>query len=153
VLSLPVGDIAELAPASPVDTAVPEGAEVTADLVLEAIPGGVVATGRLTIPWTGTCGRCTSPVAGEVVVPVAERFVEEGHRRQPDDEEAYPLVDDRLDLRPLVRDAVLLELPRAPRCREDCRGLCPECGTDRNVSDCGCGAPPDPRWASLDVLR
>ena len=74
--------------------------------------------------------------------------------RWPDaDEDAYPLVDDELDLEPLVRDAVLLELPLAPLCREDCAGLCPQCGANRNEGACGCAAPRDPRWATLDVLR
>jgi uncharacterized protein len=52
-----------------------------------------------------------------------------------------------------VRDAIVLELPMAPLCRDDCRGLCPQCGADRNEADCGCVAPADPRWANLDVLR
>ena len=52
-----------------------------------------------------------------------------------------------------MRDAIVLELPMAPLCREDCRGLCPQCGADRNEAECGCVAPRDPRWANLDVLR
>ena len=49
-----------------------------------------------------------------------ELYTEDG-----DGEETYPLVDDEVDLEPLVRDAVLLELPLAPLCRPDCLGLCP----------------------------
>jgi len=41
----------------------------------------------------------------------------------------------------------------APLCMEDCAGLCPQCGANRNEGDCGCVAPRDPRWANLDVLR
>jgi uncharacterized protein len=69
------------------------------------------------------------------------------------EDELYPIVDDTIDLGPLVRDAIVLELPMAPLCREDCRGLCPQCGADRNEGDCSCAAPKDPRWANLDVLR
>jgi uncharacterized protein len=47
----------------------------------------------------------------------------------------------------------VLELPMAPLCRDDCAGLCPQCGANRNEGDCGCVAPRDPRWANLDVLR
>ena len=54
------------------------------------------------------------------------------------DEDTYPLEGDQLDLRPLVRDALLLELPLAPLCREDCRGLCAECGADLNLGPCQC---------------
>ena len=80
-----------------------------------------------------------------------ERFVHEG--REEDDEEAYPFADDVVDLEPMARDAVLLELPLAPLCSEGCLGLCPECGTNWNVSSCDCGPPVDPRWSALDRLR
>ena len=69
------------------------------------------------------------------------------------DEELYPIVDETIDLGLLARDAVVLELPMAPLCREDCAGLCVQCGANRNEGDCGCVAPRDPRWANLDVLR
>lgn len=45
--------------------------------------------------------------------------------------------DAHLDLQPLVRDFGLLEIPIKPLCRPDCRGLCPECGQNLNVRDCG----------------
>jgi uncharacterized metal-binding protein YceD (DUF177 family) len=78
-----------------------------------------------------------------------------GHRHADVDldEETYPLVGDQLDLRPLVRDALLLELPLAPLCREDCRGLCAQCGTDLNSGPCECEPARDPRWNALDALR
>lgn len=67
--------------------------------------------------------------------------------------ETYPLDGEILDLEPLIRDALVLELPQAPVCRVDCEGLCPECGIDRNVQTCTC-APEhlDPRWAALQSL-
>lgn len=132
---------------SPADSSVPPGAECEIDAVLEPFIGGVMVTGTVRAPWRGVCRRCTTPVGGELVVPVAERFLDEP------DEESYPVTDDVLDLAPLVTDAVLLELPLAPLCREDCAGLCPWCGNDRNLEPCACVAPRDPRWANLDVLR
>lgn len=153
----------EVRPGSPVDSRVPEGADASCEVVLESYDGGVMATGRVRAPWVGVCRRCTTPVGGELEVAVKERFVETdarpattGSRRGPGvpgDEDAYAIVADRLDLGPLVREAVVLELPLAPLCREDCRGLCPYCGIDRNEERCDCVAPRDPRWASLDVLR
>ncbi len=59
------------------------------------------------------------------------------------DEDAYPLAGDELDLEPLARDAVLLDLPLAPLCADDCLGLCPQCGANWNVPTCDC--PPDRR--------
>jgi uncharacterized protein len=136
------------------DSTVPEGAEATCDVRLESFQGGVMATGKVWAPWSGICRRCTIPVGGELVVGVRERFTEPGGRYgDPDDDEAYPIVEDRLDLGPMVRDAVVLDLPLAPLCREGCGGLCPQCGADRNEESCGCVAPVDPRWANLDVLR
>ncbi len=89
-------------------------------------------------------------VADELDVAVLERFVEEP---RPDDDEAYPLSGDFVDLLPLVHDAVLLELPIAPLCRPECAGLCPNCGIDRNEATCACAPEPDSRWATLDALR
>ena len=71
-----------------------------------------------------------------------------------EDEETYPLRGELLDLQPLIRDALLLELPLAPLCSEDCQGLCPTCGADLNDGPCDCDhAPSDPRWAALDLLK
>jgi uncharacterized protein len=118
--------------------------------VLESFIGGIMVTGTVSAPWRGACRRCAVPVDGELTTGVRERFVE---RPAPEDDEAYPIVDDALDLAPMARDAIVLELPTAPLCQEGCRGLCSTCGADRNHEDCGCVAPRDPRWANLDVLR
>ena len=126
---------------------VPAGAEAECDLTLRPFEGGIEVEGTVPAPWVGICRRCAEPVAGELRIPVHERFADE-----PDDD-FYPIVDDAIDLGPLVRDAVVLELPMAPLCRDDCAGLCPQCGANRNEGDCGCVAPRDPRWANLDVLR
>jgi uncharacterized protein len=136
------------------DSSVPEGANALCEVVLESFLGGVMVTGTVAAPWRGLCRRCASPVEGMLRIPVRERFVEPGAGYgDPDDDEAYRIADDALDLGPMVRDAVVLELPLAPLCREDCRGLCPSCGCDRNDETCSCEAPRDPRWANLDVLR
>jgi uncharacterized protein len=83
-------------------------------------------------------------------VSVDERFV---HDRLTGDEETYLIEDDFIDLAPLAHDAIFLDLPLAPLCREDCKGLCPFCGIDRNEASCDCQAPIDSRWATLDGLR
>ncbi len=127
---------------------VPEGAECRIDAVVESILGGVSVRGTVSAPWTAPCRRCLAPAQGVVEVDVRELFTADGDR-----EETYPLGDDHLDLEPLVRDAVLLELPPAPLCRPDCAGICPVCGADRNESRCACAPPADVRWAALDVLR
>lgn len=140
---------------------VPPDAAVSVDLILEAMDGrSVVATGTVATSWTAECSRCLRPIRGQVVSQVRELF--EDPVRIPDeadesavgDEDIYPLHGEQVDLEPLARDAVLLALPPAPLCAEDCAGLCPVCGADRNEADCGCDTTPrDERWAALDALK
>ena len=100
----------------------------------------------------GSAGAVPSRCRASCGSRVHERFAD-APLAGASDEELYPIVDETIDLGPLARDAVVLELPMAPLCREDCAGLCPQCGANRNEGDCGCVAPRDPRWANLDVLR
>ena len=142
-----------LAPATVADSRVPEGAEAECRFVLESYSGGVMATGTVRAPWSGVCRRCTVPVEGVLDISLKERYCDPPARGEPEDEEAYPIVEDAVDLAPMVHEAILSELPLAPLCADDCLGLCPYCGNDRNDEPCRCVAPRDLRWASLDVLR
>src|SRR5438309_1564756 len=128
---------------------VPEGAEVAVEVVLESVHGGILATGVVRAPWVAECRRCLGEARGEVAAQVRELF-------EPDTdlEETYALTGDQLDLEPLARDAVVLELPLAALCAEGCLGLCPTCGANLNQGSCACApAGADPRWGPLDVLR
>ena len=128
---------------------VPAGTEVVVDAVLECVSGGIVATGSIVTEWQGECRRCLRPVHGALDASVRELFVE-----HPIEGESYPLRHAQIDLEPMAREAVVLELPAAPLCRDDCRGLCPTCGADLNEGSCECAPPPrDPRWAALEALR
>ena len=121
-----------------------------ADLVLESLASDtILATGTVGAEWTGECRRCLGEASGTLRVDVRELF-----ERGSDEEETYPISGDQIDVEPLVRDAVLLELPLAPLCREACAGLCPDCGANRNEVDCGHQPDTsDPRWAALDQLK
>jgi uncharacterized protein len=130
----------------------PAGVDVEVAVTLEIAVGGIAVTGVVQGPWRGECRRCLEPVEGLVSAEVRELYRPAGE--EEDAEETYLLGLDHLDLRPLARDAILLELPLAPLCRPDCAGLCPTCGVDRNQGGCDCDAASgDPRWAALDVLR
>ncbi len=132
-----------------VGSAVPAGSEVVVDALLESVSDGILATGTVTGPWRAECRRCLAAVAGEVTVPFTELYEE-----HPRDGESYPLRHDHIDLAVLAREALLLELPLAPLCAEGCRGLCPQCGADRNQTSCQCAVEEaDPRWAALEGLR
>jgi uncharacterized protein len=137
------------------DSRVAEGAEVEADATIDSVDGGIEVAAVVRAPWVGECRRCLRPVGGDLRCEVREMYRPRPPGEAPDeDEETYPLTGEMLDLRPLVRDAVLLDLPIAPLCRPDCAGLCPSCGADLNEGPCACPPPvTDPRWGALDVLR
>ncbi|HEX2849996.1 MAG TPA: DUF177 domain-containing protein [Acidimicrobiales bacterium] len=127
---------------------VPDGADIEVDVELEPVGRTIEAVGTVSAPWQGQCRRCLKPVNGEAHAEVREIFEEE-----PVEEETYPLRHETVDLEPMAREAIVLELPVAPLCKEDCLGLCPECGADLNEAACSCAPPSDPRWAVLDQLR
>ncbi len=82
-----------------------------------------------------------------------EVFAKPGHDAAGEDD-IFPISADSIDLGPAVHDALALELPLAPLCRESCAGLCPTCGVDRNHARCSCRVERgDPRWAALDALK
>lgn len=135
-------------PLGPLAGAVVELGEIEIEVVLERVSDGIVVRGDLGAPWSGACSRCLAPVSGEVHVHVDELY-----EPSPLDDETYRLDDDVLDLEPVVRDGLALELPAVPRCRPECAGLCPDCGADRNVTNCRHETTsPDPRWAALQSL-
>ncbi len=122
---------------------------IAVDVTLERVSEGLVVRGTVAATWEAACSRCLAPVGGELSVPVGELY-----ERHPLEGETYLLAeDDVIDLEPMIRDALLLELPAVPLCRADCQGLCPSCGVDRNLASCECaGSEPDPRWAALRSL-
>lgn len=126
---------------------VPPGAPVQIDLVLEAVSGGVSATGTLATTWDAECRRCLDAVGGELEISVAEVF-----EARPTEGETYPIDEDSIDLEPMVRELVVLALPVAALCGPDCAGPMPE--EFPVVVESEESAPPrDPRWAALDELR
>jgi uncharacterized protein len=139
---------------------VPVGADMQLDVRFEAVTEGVLVTGSATAPLAGECARCLAPLATSVTASFRELYLytrdrHDRHDRfdentEQDDEELH-LDGDLLDLEPVLRDAVVLALPMSPLCREDCPGLCVECGVP--LADAGPGHghedAPDPRWAGL----
>lgn len=58
-----------------------------------------------------------------------------------------------IDVDEIVKEQILLAVPTRMLCREDCKGICPECGSDRNTGECNCVTNDiDPRWAALKNL-
>jgi uncharacterized protein len=133
---------------------VPEGSPVELDLRLEGVLEGVLVTGTARAVVEGECARCLEPIHDPVEVTLQELFVYDGDQDASDeDDETSMLEDDLLDLEPLLRDAVVLALPFQPLCREDCPGLCPDCGVRlADQPDHAHDEAIDPRWAALQSL-
>lgn len=130
--------------------------DVGVELVLESSIDDIDARGELAVPWADECRRCLRPLSDVLRIEVDERYAEVDEHRpvDPADLDTFPIVGGQLDLRPMVREGVLLGVPEAPLCRVDCPGLCPICGTDLSVGSCGCTTEQrDERWAVLDQLR
>lgn len=138
-----------------ISSVVRAAAEAEVDVVLDVVDGGIEVAGTVGAPWEGECRRCLRSVSGQLLAEVRELYRQRGAgESDSDDEETYPLAPDFLDLAPMARDAILLALPLAPLCREDCPGLCPECGAELSGPPCGCSQEPlRGPWAALDVLR
>lgn len=123
-------------------------APLEVDVMLDRVSGGVMVSGEVRGTWVATCSRCLAPLDRGFRVPVRAPYLAEHG-----DELAYQLEGVLVDLEPAVRDAVALRLPPIPLCDPRCRGLCPECGADRNEVTCACAeGPVDVRWAALAEL-
>jgi len=130
---------------------VPAKSPIELDLRLESVVEGVLVTGTATVQLEGECVRCLTNISDEMEIDVMELFVYPGSEATED--EASRMVGDLIDLEPLVRDAVVLDLPFQPLCRDDCAGLCVTCGADLNEDpDHSHEAPIDPRWERLTSL-
>jgi uncharacterized protein len=123
-----------------------------ADLRAESVVEGILITGDLQGQTILECARCLKEFHSTVDLDVCELFLAPG--ADPDDQESYRISGTDLDLEPMLRDAVTLDLPIHPLCKEDCKGLCARCGRDLNLGACDCTEDTtDPRWAELDALR
>jgi len=107
------------------------------------------------------CTRCLEPVERPIDITFEDVFVEAVAESDKDEVElAVEQLDEALleseeiDLAEVVREQILLDLPEQIFCKEDCRGLCPQCGGNRNLIDCSCERDQvDPRWAALKELQ
>lgn len=104
------------------------------------------------------CDRCLAPVEMPLEVEFETAFIPQERAAGQADHVELLVEDmglaafegDAVDLDELVREQILLALPNRQLCREDCRGLCPDCGADLNAGRCGCARDEaDPRWAAL----
>jgi uncharacterized protein len=146
-------------------------------LVLDLYSEGahVFASGRITGHVIVACSRCIEPVKlafdeqlrvtflPQAELPTPDEKAAAAASKSADEDDGVAITEDDLDLfgydgevidlEPLVREQFVLAVPYSPLCSEDCRGLCPQCGTNRNLSSCTCEGPGDPRLAGLKALK
>lgn len=118
-------------------------------------------TGSVTGELELDCSRCLEPYRLPIAMSFDHRYLpqseasadEEEQEVEDDDLETSYYTDDQIDLSGLVREQFYLALPMKPLCAEDCKGLCPQCGTNLNLSRCGCRQVwEDPRLAALKSM-
>ena len=138
--------------------------------VISAVDAEYLLDGE--VAWSGelSCSRCVSPYAFSEAIPLHLRLrkrpapakPEKGRNAEPEEErevdpaelDVVAFDEPVLPFDEIAREQVLMALPMKPLCREDCRGLCPECGKDRNVVECSCETRPvDPRLEVLKSLK
>lgn len=111
--------------------------------------------GTATTVIAGECRRCLTPVSTPLSLGIGALFAQDPEAL--DDPDAYPVAPDatEVDVTQAVREELVLAAPRYMECREDCRGLCPQCGKDLNAGPCGCPAEPvtDARWQPFKALK
>lgn len=124
--------------------------EIGIDLQLEIAGDQLIAQGAIDIDWRGPCRRCLEDQTDTTPVEIREIF-----QKVPIEGETYHLDEDDVDLEPMVRETVLLNLPVAPLCRQDCAGPDPERFPTSVVQDPDPDEPPpaDPRWGALSELK
>jgi uncharacterized protein len=136
------------------------GVRPTGSISMLRTPTGILVQGQLQVALTEQCGRCLEPCQQMLAAEIEEEFwpvadVNTGLvLKVPDGEDIFTINERHLlDLTEALRQAIWVARPLQPLCQPDCKGLCPNCGQDRNQDECRCNIEDtDPRWAALKKL-
>ena len=91
-----------------------------------------VVDGEVCFSLKGECTRCLNETEREYVICFSEECSEEGY--------GYPIVNDKVDIRKIIDDLIVTNLPLSFLCKDDCKGLCPKCGKNLNEGECDCAS-------------
>jgi uncharacterized protein len=143
------------------DCALTDGVKVRGKLT--KIDREVYFAGYVEAPLLVTCTRCLKPFPLQLKNKIQVHFVPRSKQSSPESEVEISETDiekeiyeeDRIELHGPIRDQILLEVPLILLCQENCKGICPECGCDRNSDSCKCenDGEIDPRFAVLQKLK
>lgn len=138
---------------------IPEGDPLDLDIQLQSVSEGIFVTGSVSAHAVGQCSRCLTPIEMNMTEQIGELvfYPERKHALLDEgDEEAedFPeVVEDHIDLEPIIRDAIVLAMPFRPLCKPDCAGLCPGCGERwEDLPEDHHHETTDSRFAELDAL-
>ena len=123
--------------------------------------GEIRIQGRLDVLMQAECDRCLDPASYPVEVDFDLFYLPaKAGPKNPEvaldagESEIDFYQGDGLELEDVLREQILFSLPMQKTCRQDCKGICPVCGQNRNVAECGCQSKaPDDRWAALRELQ
>jgi uncharacterized protein len=125
----------------------PANLELDLELRMTEAPASVILLrGSMHATFEVVCSRCLGPAPIEAreeelrltFFPEAPRVAEE--ELSPDDLDTYSYDGEEIDVEPVLREFLILAIPMAPVCREDCKGICGGCGADLNREPCRCAA-------------
>jgi uncharacterized protein len=112
--------------------------------------GMIRTNGTLQANVSFLCSRCTEPFTRAQDIAFHDAFFHAENTDVEDEEDVHPIHEDSVDLTPWMHEAFVLSLPFVPLCNEDCKGLCPVCGVNRNTQSCQCQTKRiDPRLMGL----
>lgn len=145
---------------NPVDERISLSAPATVSGKVRLAGNEVFVNGHVETRAQVECDRCLQPIETPVDADFALEYItgseyESSAVAELTEEEMSVAVFDgkALDVDEIVKEQIVLAVPTRMLCREDCKGICPECGTDRNTGDCNCATnDTDPRWAALKKL-
>lgn len=129
--------------------------DVEVDLTIDRIGSLITARGEIAAIPAFVCARCLEPFEIEVtaVFDAVIRMGRNDYRLEDEEDTPVDFGNDWISFAPSIRESLILAIPMKPLCRDDCQGLCQQCGINLNESYCDCtGTDTDPRWGDLKTL-
>ena len=123
--------------------------KVMLDFGVTFVKPNVSVVGTVTCVVDGFCDRCVSSITKSIELPFNQIFYKDGTEPEHD----YVYFDSKLDATKAVRDEIVLSLPSSFLCSDDCKGLCPKCGVNRNEQQCDCDTSRENAFSVLKNLK
>lgn len=131
------------------DIAFPENIKVNG--FIKDTAGYITLSLEADVPYKTECARCLKEIKGNKIITFNKTVTDKETLQDEDNDDYVILTDETLDVDEALIEQILLDFPSKHLCKEDCKGLCPKCGADLNISPCDCDTrEQDPRF---DILR